>query len=137
MFEELTAFIPELQQSEYGEWIIDNENDGSFEHPMQLPYVSYDKTIKDFIIAVYRFVDSPEGLYLRHYQEVLAKSGIKWNSAESVKNADVSSLDGKTVMALILSVLRADRFCEGALLEFLQKGIIEKWLVRLKELDHA
>ena len=52
-----------------------------------------------------------------------------------MRNADVSSLDGRTVMAMILGVIRADRFCEGALLAFLEDGIISKWLSRLYSLD--
>ena len=44
-------------------------------------------------------------------------------------------LDTKTVLALLNGVIRADRFCEGALLSFMKSGAIQRWLVRLKELD--
>ncbi|MFQ8599328.1 MAG: DUF6508 domain-containing protein [Oscillospiraceae bacterium] len=36
------------------------------------------------------------------------------------------------VMALIMAV-RAERFCDGALLGFFKDGSIRKWLERLKE----
>ena len=38
-------------------------------------------------------------------------------------------------MALIMAAVRAERFCDGALKEFFENGSIEKWLLRLKELD--
>ena len=44
-------------------------------------------------------------------------------------------LDAKTVLALLNGAIRADRFCEGALLDFMKSGAIQRWLVRLKELD--
>ena len=48
-------------------------------------------------------------------------------------------LDAKTVLALFFfflnGVIRADRFCEGALLSFMKSGAIQRELVRLKELD--
>jgi len=46
-------------------------------------------------------------------------------------------LDAKCVMALIMGVIRAERFCEGVLLNFFQKGIIRKWLERLQAMDES
>ena len=51
-------------------------------------------------------------------------------------NADVSMMDGQGVMTLILAAIRAERFCDGALLTYLKKGCIKKWLGRLEELDN-
>lgn len=48
---------------------------------------------------------------------------------------DVTALDEKCIMALILGVIRADRFCEGTLLYFFENGIIDKWLLQLKSID--
>ena len=44
--------------------------------------------------------------------------------------------DGRWIMALLVSVLHADRFCEGTLLRFFESRTIEKWLLRLKEIDN-
>jgi hypothetical protein len=52
-----------------------------------------------------------------------------------MEQADVSSLDGRVVMALLVGVLRADRFCEGVLLGFWNSGAMNRWLERLKEID--
>lgn len=49
--------------------------------------------------------------------------------------ADVSELDGQAVMALLLGAVRAERFCDGALLDFFGGGSMRRWLLRLKEID--
>ena len=134
MFEELTAFLPQLQDSDYGEWIIDKENDGTPEHPIQFPFVSYDHIVRDFMDAAYSFIDAHKEMGLTHYHDILSESDIEWGS-ESMKNADVTLLDGRTVMALIVGAIRADRFCEGALLGFFEDGSMSKWLSRLKAID--
>ena len=134
MFEALTAFLPKLQNTQYGEWIIDRENDGSAEHPIHFSFVDYDQTVDDFVATVYRFMREHENLKLNRYSEILESAGIEWN-ADAMSNADISNLDGKTIFALILGAIRADRFCEGALLEFFENGSIAKWLSRLKEID--
>lgn len=38
-------------------------------------------------------------------------------------------------MALLLGAVRAERFCDGALLGFFEDGSIRRWLVRLREID--
>lgn len=40
-FEKLTKYIPLLDQTEIGNWVIDTENDGTIEHPIQFPFVAY------------------------------------------------------------------------------------------------
>ena len=49
---------------------------------------------------------------------------------------DVTRAEEKVVLALILGAFRAERFCGGALKSFLEKGCIQKWLKRLKEIDN-
>lgn len=44
-------------------------------------------------------------------------------------------MDGQCVTALIVAVIRADRFSEGTLLNSFKEGYITKWLKRLKEID--
>jgi hypothetical protein len=51
-----------------------------------------------------------------------------------MSDADVSKLDAQCIMALIMGAVRAERFCDGALLGFFKDGSIQKWLERLKEL---
>ena len=41
----------------------------------------------------------------------------------------------KCVVALIYGAIRAERFCDGAILAFLKDGTFVRWLERLKTLD--
>lgn len=58
-------------KGDFGEWFIDKENDGSMEHPIQMPYVMYFKTIDDFIDDVHRFVDLHEDMGMTDYRKVI------------------------------------------------------------------
>ena len=126
-FENLIKYLPLLEDDNIGTWIIDRENDGSPEHPIQMPFVNYSEMVHDFIKDVYDFE-------LTRYGEILEKNGLEWGS-KSMSEADVSSLDGQCIMALIMGAVRAERFCDGALLGFFKDGSIKKWLERLKKID--
>ena len=52
-------------------WIIDKENDGTPEHPIQMPYVNYSRLVRNFTDDVYSFVDKHEEMGLRSYAEIL------------------------------------------------------------------
>lgn len=135
MFEALTSLLPALQgKDELGQWIVDRENDGTLEHPIQVPFVNYSQSVLDFEKALYGIVDTHPELELTKYAEILSRHGINWDMSE-MASAEVSGLDGQCVMALLVGAVRADRFSEGTLLEFFHNGCIQKWLVRLKQLD--
>lgn len=134
MYEELTDILGELPQGEYGNWIIDRENDGSPEHPIQMPYVSYSGIVEKFMDAVYTFDKSHPEYGLKRYGDFLERNGIKWGS-DPMDTVDVADKDGICVMALLLGAVRAERFCDGALLGFFKRGSIQRWLERLKEID--
>ena len=50
--------------------------------------------------------------------------------------ADVTDMDAKGVIALLIGAVRAERFCDGALLSMLEKGCILRWLNRLEQIDN-
>ena len=52
-------------------------------------------------------------------------------------NADVSAMDAQCVLALIVGAVRAERFCDGALLDFFENGCMAKWLKRLNEIRES
>ena len=133
-FENLIKYLPLLEDDNIGTWIIDRENDGSPEHPIQMPFVNYSEMVHDFIKDVYDFEEKNKDFELTRYGEILEKNGLEWGS-KSMSEADVSSLDGQCIMALIMGAVRAERFCDGALLGFFKDGSIKKWLERLKEID--
>lgn len=134
MYEELTNFLNEIPQDEYGHWIIDHENDGSPERPIQMPFVSYSRLARKFTHKVYLFDENHPEYGLNRYNDILGQNGIEWESA-SMDAADVTDKDGVCIMALLLGAVRADRLCSGVLLGFFQKGSIQRWLERLKEID--
>ena len=135
-FEQLTKYIDVLDGDNFGTWIIDRENDGTPEHPIQMPFVNYSEMVHRFIDDVYAFSDNNKDFELTRYGEILERNGLEWGT-KSMSEADVSSLDARCVMALIMGAVRAERFCDGALLSFFKGGSIRRWLVRLHELDGA
>ena len=131
-FAELTKYLSLLEDDNFGTWIIDRENDGTLEHPIQIPFVNYSEMVHRFIDDVYDFSDNNKDFELNRYGEILERNGLEWGS-KSMSEADVSSLDAQCVMALIMGAVRAERFCDGALLGFFKDGSIRRWLERLKE----
>lgn len=136
MFEKMTNFLNKIKDDSIGEWVIDKENDGTLEHPIQIPYVSYSNVVSEFERMVYHFEKKHPEFELNRYNEILEKYDIEWGM-ESMSTADVSQMDVQGVMALIMAAVRAERFCDGVLKKFFENGSIEKWLRRLKEIDET
>lgn len=134
MYEKLTKYLSYIDEDSFGKWIYDKNGDGTKENPYQMPYVSYSDMIRDFLSDVYVFIDNHPEFELASYKDILHSHNIDWNT-ESMEAADVRKMDGKGVMALIVGIVRADRFCDGVLLSFLKNGTIMKWVKRLKEID--
>ena len=134
MYESLTKYLDEFTGAEFGTWIIDKKNDGTPEHPLEFPFVNYSRVVDQFIHDVYSFADNHEEMGLYSYQKVLEENGIVWGM-ESMAKTEVDNLDAKCVIALIYGAIRAERFCDGAILAFLKDGTFVRWLERLKTLD--
>jgi hypothetical protein len=130
----LTKYIDLLDGYNFGTWIIDRENDGTPEHPKQMPFVGCSEMVHHFIDDVYDFIDHNKDMELNRYGDILNQNGLEWGS-KSMSAADVPNLDVQCVMALITGAVRAERFCDGALLGFFKDGSIRKWLERLKRID--
>ena len=137
MFESLTKHLPELEKTEgYGSWVIDRESKGTMDDPIQMPYVNYGRSVMEVEQAIYAFVDEHPEYELTRYSDILERNGLKWDGRVMSK-ADVSGLDGQAVMALLLGAVRAERFCDGALICFFEDGSVRRWLSRLKEIDES
>lgn len=135
-FEALTKYIAEIKTDYFGKWVIDEKNDGMPEHPIQMPFVNYSDVVDRFHGDLYSFCEGhPEYEHTR-YGDILKQSGLEW-STESMECAEVSKLDAKTLIALLMGAVRAERFCDGALLGFFEDGAILRWLERLKEIDES
>lgn len=135
MFESLTRYLPELDKAEgYGDWIVDCVSKGTMDDPIQMPYVNYGRVAIEIEQAIYSFVDERQEYELTRYNDILERNGLKWDG-RVMSEADVSELDGQAMMALLLGAVRAERFCDGALLEFFENGSVKRWLLRLRNID--
>lgn len=130
MFEQLTSYIDKIASEEKS-----GERHGSFnqEQP-SFSHVYYSVPMHRFEDDVLKFVDVHPEMELTGYYDVLEKNGLAWDST-IMQKADIANASGQLVMALIVGAIRAERFCGGALLGFLENGCIVKWLERLKQID--
>lgn len=132
----LTKYINLLKNDNAGEWICDKENDGPSERPMHIPFVIYSITVKKLADDIYKFAKESDEIVPGKYADILNANGIEWGY-DSMMQADASGLDAQCILALLIASLRAERFCDGALLEFIESGAVTRWLKRLQELDEA
>lgn len=132
----LTKYINLLENDSVGEWIVDTENDGSSERPIQFPFVNYSIVVQKLEDDIYKFAKESEEIVPGKYANILNANGIKWGY-DSMMKADASVLDAQCILALLIASLRAERFCDGALLGFIESGAVTRWLKRLQELDEA
>ena len=126
MYEALTKYIGQFE--DVGTWTIDRENDGSKEHPIQMPYMSYSR-------AIMKFLSEMDAFMVYNYQEVLKRNDLRWGM--EMGNADVSGFDAEAVLALLTGAVRAERFCDGAFASFVRSGAVDRWLGKLKEIDES
>lgn len=132
----LTKHINLLKNDNAGEWICDKENDGSSERPIHVPFVSYSIAVNNLADDIYKFAKESDEIVPSKYAEIIQANGIEWGY-DSMMKADASELDAQCILALLIAPLRAERFCDGALLEFIKNGAVIRWLKRLQELDEA
>ena len=134
-YKSLTDYIPRLQNIEYGKRYPEKQmGDGTLEKPFQMPYVEYPEVIYELERDIYLFEERNPHYELKAYHSTLVENNIDWED-RSMENVDVSNLEAKVVLALLLGAFRAERFCDGAIKEFLEKGCIQRWLERLKEIE--
>ena len=120
MYEKLTAHIPKLQGISFGTWADEYD-------------VAYADEVYAFEEEVHRFIrDQSERV---DFGEVLSKANIKRNMS-SIRSLEVNSLSGEVVIALLIHVFHKERISAGTLLDCLHEGLIEKWLLRLQEIDN-
>ena len=132
----LTKYINLLENDNAGEWSRDKENDGSSERPMHLPFVIYFFLFLLFFDDIYKFAKESDEIEPSKYADILNANGIEWGY-DSMMKADASGLDAQCILALLIASLRAECFCDGALLEFIESGAVTRWQKRLQELDEA
>lgn len=136
IYDSLISFIPRLKGIEYAKLYPEQQTgDGSIDHPFQMPFYKYADVVREFEKEVYKFEEEHPEFQLNTYNNIFLMNNLRWDE-EVMTNADVSNANGQVVMALILGAIRAERFCDGALKDFLELGCIEKWLLRLQEIGN-
>ena len=133
-FAEITKYIYLIEQDEIGHWHVDWENDGTLENPIQIPFVMFSEMVSHFVDDVYTLLDQYPEWEFNHYGQILEENGLRWDS-RSMRGAIVEDLDARCICALLVGAVRAERFCDGALMAFFKDGSIKRWLQRLAELD--
>lgn len=123
-----------MQRSNFGGFAKEAGHAGARENPITWSHVEYKDGIDIQVEnAIYRIVEENPELGLNSYNDTLEANGLKW-SVESLRNADISEFDVKCLLALILASVRADRFCDGLLLSYLEDGIFLRWVGRIQAL---
>ena len=107
IYKSLTDFLPMLENDKIGDRVIDRVNDGTPEHPIQMPVVNYTKNVRKVEDAIYDFEQIHPEYELNRYGNILKANGIEWGM-DSMADKDVSELDGKCVMAMLMGAVRAD-----------------------------
>lgn len=132
-FDKLIGLLEPLENDGVGEWIIDKEHKGTEDDPIHMPYPMYTEVVNELIEAVYKFEHENPEYELTKYGELLKERGLEWGQ-RSMENADVSNMDAQGIMALLMGMVRGERFCDGAIIGMIKSGAVKKWLMRLKEL---
>lgn len=123
----LTKYLKLIPNDKIGEWVQPPKEDGVF----IMPYVEYTDMVYNFMSDVGKFCKKYD---LYNYDAILRKNQVGYNGV-SIRETDVSDKDLQCVLAIIYGAVRAERFCEGVLLDMFQSGDIERWLTRLLDFE--
>ena len=113
MYESLTCLIPALQNGQAGEWIVDRKNDGTKEHPIQFPFVSYGDAACNLMEEMHCFAEKHPEFELNQYQTILEKKKNE-QGCDSVWTSIswTGKLSRRFCLALrVRSVLARERCC--------------------------
>lgn len=132
MFESLTQYINTLDKDNIGDFLEDTVDENS----ITPGHAIYTENVNKFIKEVNKFMIDDKELDLVNYRSIL---NTKFDGTQiHYFDLDVNNLDGQIICALIVGIVRAQRFgCDRQLYECLKNGTMTKWLKRLEELDSS
>ena len=130
-FDELLKIEETLKGDKFGEWVHDKEHKGTKDDPIHLPFPNYTQAVSKFMGAVYNFIENNPDYDLYNYDEILERNGYRIND---INRIDVSGMDEKCLMAMLVYFVRGERFCDGMILSAFEKGTIQKCFKRLREI---
>lgn len=128
MYEQVTSYLGKLKPAHWK--YPENQGDGSLENPYIAGWPEYDEITSEFMHKMYEFV--PNGG--QNYDEVIYKA-TGYDCYNDLTTVDVSKLDGNTILYMIFSIIRGERFSDGLFSSYVANGTMDKWLTKLQELD--
>lgn len=128
MYEQVTSYLGKLKPAQWK--YPENQGDGSHENPYIAGWPEYDEITSEFMHKMYEFV--PNGG--QNYDEVIYKA-TGHDCHNDLTTVDVSNLDGNTILYMIFSIVRGERFSGGLFGSYVANGTMDKWLTKLQELD--
>ena len=129
-FEILTKHIEPLKnEKEYG-YPINREGKRVTKKVYTPPFYKYSDTVKSFTRDLVNFIFDTKNGDILPIKDVRTKD-IKFDEKK------IFSLDAASVLLLLNSPIKWERFCDGLLLRALENGRILKLLERLKEIDES
>lgn len=129
-YEGLTRFAETLA-SDPGRW-AETRGSGTPEDPYTMPAYIHSETLRDFIHAFYGL----KGFADVRYLDTIAAYGVE-ASVGGFCVCDIEGADLALVRAMLTCAVRQDRFCEGLLGDLAARGVVDRCLLRLRELDGA
>ena len=72
-----------------------------------MPYVEYSQLVRRFMHDIHSFQENHPEYGLNRYGDILRENNLEWDK-KSMQKAEVSVLDGKCIMALLVGAVRAD-----------------------------
>lgn len=136
MYESLTAFIPAIEKGNFGGW-SKQTGDGSEENPFVFCHIEYSEPVKKLLDELRLFRQAhAEDMNLQYYPGIEADISARWKG-ENLYDIDVSILDGRLTVGLLLIVISICRFDDIAFLECCESGCLLRCLKRLKEIDET
>ena len=130
IFEGLTNLLKDLKGDEYGIIHHSEGHKGTMDDPIPMPYIAYSETVLKLIDAVYEFDKAHPEYDLKNYMEIMEKNGIK-----NMDEIRPEEYDAHVVMAVLMGIVRQEKFCDGAILSRLKNGMVQKLLQRLNNID--
>ena len=96
-------------------------------------YPVYTDAVMRFEHAVYRFHNENPDYGLKDYWGILEQNGF----VSKLIYFDLSDKDARCVMAMLMLVIRGERFCEGHIAGAFNSGVVQRVFGRLRELNES
>lgn len=132
MFEQLTKYLDVLKPGNYGTFIEPTKDEKG---TLVLHGFQYSKDVTKFEEEVYKFAEQNPQFQHTHYLEILKEHNIDANDS-SIYLDEFKGCDTNLVFLILFSIIRSEHFCEGSIMNGLEKGNIQRCLEELKKRDY-